>query len=81
MYKGRAEYERMRDFILKVESFFKKVFKMGKIKQVVEKLKADENLTTNEVLTKYPDLARLLEREEQEEKLNESKGERVLLKG
>jgi len=24
---------------------------MGKIKQVVEKLKADENLTTNEVLT------------------------------
>lgn len=54
---------------------------MGKIKQVVEKLKTDENLTTNEVLTKYPDLARLLEREEQEEKLNESKGERVLLKG
>ena len=54
---------------------------MGKIKQVIEKLKADEKLTTNEVLTKYPDLARLLEQEEQEEKLNESKGERVLLKG
>ena len=54
---------------------------MGKIKQVVEKLKAEENLTTNEVLTKYPDLARLLELEEQKEKLDESKGERVLLKG
>ena len=54
---------------------------MGKIKQVIEKLKAEENLTTNEVLTKYPDLARLLEQEEQKEKLNESADERVLLKG
>jgi len=54
---------------------------MGKIKQVIEKLKAEENLTTNEVLTKYPDLARLLEQVEQKEKLDESKGERVLLKG
>jgi hypothetical protein len=25
MYKGRPEYEAMRDFILKVESFFKKL--------------------------------------------------------
>ena len=54
---------------------------MGKIKQVVEKLKAEENLTTSEVLTKYPDLAILLEQEEQQEKLNESTSERVLLKG
>ena len=54
---------------------------MGKIKQVVEKLKTEENLTTSEVLTKYPDLARLLEQEEQKEKLNESASERVLLKG
>lgn len=54
---------------------------MSKIKEVVEKLKSEENLTTQEVLTKYPDLARLLEQEEQEEKLNESKRERVLLKG
>jgi len=54
---------------------------MGKIKQVIEKLKAEENLTTNEVLTKYPDLARLLEQEEQKEKLDESASERVLLKG
>ena len=54
---------------------------MGKIKQVIEKLKAEENLTTNEVLTKYPDLAKLLEQEEQQEKLNESTSERVLLKG
>ena len=30
MYKGREDYEIMRDFILKVESFFKKVFKNGK---------------------------------------------------
>ncbi len=55
--------------------------KMGKIKQVIEKLKKDENLTTQEVLTKYPDLARLLEQEEQQEKLNESERERALLKG
>ena len=54
---------------------------MQKIKQVIEKLKAEENLTTNEVLTKYPDLAKLLEQEEQQEKLNESTSERVLLKG
>ncbi len=54
---------------------------MGKIKQVIENLKNEQNLTTQEVLTKYPDLARLLELEEQQEKLNESKGERVLLKG
>jgi hypothetical protein len=54
---------------------------MSKIKEVVEKLKSEEDLTTQEVLTKYPDLARLLEQEEQQEKLNESKRERVLLKG
>tara|TARA_R100000234_G_scaffold98554_1_gene67086 strand:+ start:797 stop:961 length:165 start_codon:yes stop_codon:yes gene_type:complete len=54
---------------------------MGKIKKVIEKLKSDESLTTQEVLTKYPDLAILLEQEEQQEKLNESKGEQVLLKG
>ena len=45
---------------------------MGKIKQIIEKLKSEENLTTQEVLTKYEDLAKLLEREEQREKLNES---------
>ncbi len=54
---------------------------MGKIKPEVKKLKTEENLTTSEVLTKYPDLAILLEQEEQQEKLNESTGERVLLKG
>jgi hypothetical protein len=53
---------------------------MGKIKQIIENLKNEENLTTQEVLTKYPDLARLLEQEEQKEKLNESKDGRVLLK-
>ena len=54
---------------------------MGKIKQVIEKLKNEQNLTTKEVLTKYPDLARLLEEEQQLEKLNESERERTLLKG
>ena len=54
---------------------------MGKIKQVIESLKKQENLTTHEVLTKYEDLARLLELEEQKEKLDESKDDRVLLKG
>ena len=54
---------------------------MGKIKQVIESKKKQENLTTQEVLTKYEDLARLLELEEQGEKLDESKDERVLLKG
>ncbi len=44
-------------------------FKMGKIKQIIEKLKIEEKLTTKEVLTKYPDLARLLEEEQQLEKL------------
>ena len=53
---------------------------MGKIKQIIENLKNEENLTTQEVLTKYPDLARLLEQEEQQEKLNESNDGRVLLK-
>ncbi len=56
-------------------------FEMGKIKQIIEKLKNEENLTTQEVLTKYEDLAKLLEREEQGEKLNESERERALLKG
>jgi len=54
---------------------------MSKIKMVIEKIKSEEELTTQEVLTKYPDLAILLEQEEQQEKLNESKGEPVLLKG
>ena len=40
---------------------------MGKIKKVIEKIKNEENLTTQEVLTKYPDLAILLEQEEQQE--------------
>ena len=54
---------------------------MSKIKMVIEKIKKEEELTTQEVLTKYPDLAILLEQEEQQEKLNESNSERVLLKG
>ena len=54
---------------------------MGKIKSIIEKLKKEEKLTTKEVLTKYPDLAILLEKEEQREKLDESRNERVLLKG
>jgi hypothetical protein len=33
MYKGRPEYEAMRDFILKVESFFKKLKKKNKKKK------------------------------------------------
>ena len=52
-----------------------------KIKQIIEEIKEKEDLTTTEVLTKYPDLARLLEEEEQREKLDESKSERALLKG
>jgi len=54
---------------------------MGKINEVIENLKNEQNLTTLEVLTKYPDLAILLEEEEQKEKLDESKGDRALLKG
>ena len=54
---------------------------MSKINQVIKNLKNEQNLTTLEVLTKYPDLARLLEEEEQKEKLNESERERALLKG
>jgi hypothetical protein len=54
---------------------------MTKIKQIIKKIKLEESLTTQEVLTKYPDLAILLEQEEQQEKLNESKDGRVLLKG
>ena len=40
MYKGRQDYEIMRDFILKVESFFKKVFKNGKNKTSSRKAKS-----------------------------------------
>lgn len=54
---------------------------MSKINQVIKNLKNEQNLTTLEVLTKYPDLAKLLEEEEQREKLDESKSERALLKG
>ena len=54
---------------------------MNNIKQIIESLKNEQNLTTLEVLTKYPDLGKLLEQEEQKEKLDESKDERVLLKG
>ena len=54
---------------------------MLKIEKVIKKIREEQNLTTQEVLTKYPDLARLLELEEQKEKLDESKSERVLLKG
>ena|GEM_PF-2909968 len=57
--------------------------KMSKVREFVNKLMLEENLTTQEVLTKYPDLAKLLEREEQEQKemTNESKSEKLLLKG
>jgi len=54
---------------------------MNNIKQIIESLKNEQNLTTLEVLTKYPDLAILLEEEEQKEKLDESKSDRALLKG
>jgi|TARA_R100000951_G_scaffold8170_1_gene7403 hypothetical protein len=54
---------------------------MTKIKQIIKKIKLEESLTTQEVLTKYPDLAILLEQEEQQEKLDESKGRRILLNG
>jgi len=40
MYKSREEYEQLRDFILKVESFFKKVFKNGKNKTSSRKAKS-----------------------------------------
>jgi len=63
-----------------VQLVFEDIY-MGKIKQIIEKLKIEEKLTTKEVLTKYPDLAILLEQEEQREKLDESKDGRVLLKG
>jgi len=59
----------------------KRKHRMSKIKRVIEKIRDEEGLTTQEVLTKYPDLAILLEQEEQQEKLNESNSERVLLKG
>ena len=54
---------------------------MLKIEKVIKKIREEQNLTTQEVLTKYPDLARLLEEEQQLEKLNESERERTLLKG
>jgi hypothetical protein len=54
---------------------------MTKIKQIIKKIKLEESLTTQEVLTKYPDLAILLEQEEQQEKLDESKGQQILLNG
>jgi len=54
---------------------------MLKIEKVIQKIREEQNLTTQEVLTKYPDLARLLEEEQQLEKLNESKSDKVLLKG
>ncbi len=54
---------------------------MTKIKQIIKKIKLEESLTTQEVLTKYPDLAILLEQEEQQEKLDESKGRQILLNG
>ena len=56
-------------------------FPVKPVFEIIENLKNEENLTTQEVLTKYPDLAILLEQEEQQEKLNESNSERVLLKG
>ena len=59
----------------------KRKHRMSKIKRVIDKIRDEEGLTTQEVLTKYPDLAILLEQEEQQEKLNESNSERVLLKG
>jgi hypothetical protein len=55
--------------------------KMLKIEKVIEKIRKEQSLTVQEVLTKYPDLARLLEEEQQLEKLNESERERTLLKG
>jgi len=52
-----------------------------KVKELIEEIKEKEDLTTTEVLTKYPDLAILLHEEEQQEKLHESTGKRILLKG
>jgi uncharacterized protein YehS (DUF1456 family) len=43
---------------------------MTKIKQIIKKIKLEENLTTQEVLTKSPDLAILLEQEEQQKNYN-----------
>jgi len=54
---------------------------MGKVKELIEDIKKRENLTTSQVLTKYEELAILLDEEEKRERLlHEQKDKRVLLK-
>tara|TARA_R100000008_G_scaffold39038_1_gene22332 strand:- start:465 stop:632 length:168 start_codon:yes stop_codon:yes gene_type:complete len=54
---------------------------MGKVKELIEDIKKRENLTTSEVLTKYKELAIMLDDEEKRENvLHEQKNKRVLLK-
>ena len=56
---------------------------MGKITELVEKIKLEENLTTQQVFEKYPHLAPLQKEEMWEEyqskNLNESKKKDLLL--
>ena len=56
---------------------------MGKITEMIEKIKKDEGLTTQEVFQKYPHLTELqkeeLWNEYQSKNLNESKNKDLLL--
>ena len=54
---------------------------MGKIEEVIESLCESEDLTTVEVLEKYPDLKRLKHEEELQEKKKVVKENKQLLKG
>tara|TARA_Y100000593_G_scaffold90198_1_gene176064 strand:+ start:1962 stop:2132 length:171 start_codon:yes stop_codon:yes gene_type:complete len=55
---------------------------MGKVKELIEEIREREGLTTSEVLTKYDDLAIMLDEEEKREKLlhERKKDKRILLK-
>ena len=56
---------------------------MGKVTEMIEKIKLEENLTTQEVFKKYPNLADLqkeeLWKEYESKNLNESKKKDLLL--
>jgi hypothetical protein len=54
---------------------------MGKIDEVIESIRESEDLTTVEVLEKYPDLKRLKHEEELQEKKKVVKENKQLLKG
>ena len=54
---------------------------MGKIEEVIKNLCESEELTTIEVLEKYPDLKRLKHQEELQEKKKVVNEDKQLLKG